>query len=244
LFVLNDVSSGFQGWTGYVRYNRQLTRRLGVYGGYRYSEYRYANSDTVGRSQGADFGANYGDALTLPLGRRTTASFLGAVTGAGATNGVTPGSSTSTQYALTGSATINHVIGRTWSAAGAYDRSLRFSALFDQPFLNDIVTGSISGLVAPRVNWHSAAAWMRGQVGFGAEATPVSSSYASSTLTFGLVRSLGLYAQYLYYKYDVPRGRFSRFNLPTHAARQIASVGLTVWVPIFHHNARSGRDSR
>jgi hypothetical protein len=239
LFVLDDSSNGSDSRIADVRYNRQVTRRLGAYAGYHYAEFRYSGSDNVGRSQGADFGVNYGDALTLPLGRRTTASFSGALTGAGATDPARPVSSTGTFYAATGSATLNHVIGRTWSATAAYNRSLGFSDLFNQPILADTATGTISGLLAQRVSWNSSVGWMRGQVGFGADASHLSASFASSTLTFAVFRTLGLYANYVYYRYEVPQGRYTRFNLPTHNARQIASVGLTAWVPIFHHNARS-----
>jgi hypothetical protein len=243
LFVLDDVSNGFQGWMSDVRFTRQIFRRLSIYGGYRYGEYHYSGSDGVSRTHGAEGGFNYGDSLTLQLGRRTTASFFGGVTGAAASSGSRGGS----QYALTGSANISHTMGRTWSASAAYNRHLGFIALFDQPILSDNVIGAVSGQLAPRVNWNSAVGWMHGRVGFGGEGrggNGLNSTYASSTATFAIGRIVGLYAQYLYYRYEMPTGGSARFNLPGHAARQIASVGLTLSVPIFHHNARSPRDSR
>jgi hypothetical protein len=241
MFVFDDASTSFEGWMGDGRYTRQVYRRLSVYGGYRYGEYRYSGSDNVARTQGADAGFNFGDSLTLQLGRRTTASFFGAVTGAGVTNGRRSGSTT--HYALTGSADITRTMGRTWTASAAYNRHLGFVALFDQPVLSDNVTGGVSGLLAPRVNWNLTAGWMQGHVGFDGGANTVRSSYASSTATFAIARMAGLYAQYLYYRYELPMVR-SGFNLPTHSARQIASIGLNLSVPIFGHNSRSPRDSR
>jgi hypothetical protein len=240
LFALSDTVTGSEGWSGDIRYTRRVYRRLSVYGGYRYSEYRFSGNDNVQRNQGADAGFNYGDSLTLQLGRRTYASFFGALTGATVTNGTRGGSTTF--YALTGTADIQHSMGRTWNASAVYNRHLGFNALFTQPILSDSVAGIISGQFAPRLNWNGTVAWMHGRVGL-TGGSNVSTSYASSTLTLGLGRTFGLYAQYLYYRYEMPLG-FTTFNLPVRAARQVASVGLTLSVPIFRHNARSPRDSR
>jgi len=247
LFVLNDPSNGFESWTGDIRYTRQVFRRLSLYGGYRYSEYRYPDSGDATTNQGADAGVGYGDSLTVQLGRRTSASFSGGLTGAGAANGTRGGFST--HYAATGSADIRHTMGRTWSAIASYHRHLDFIALFAQPILSDNLTGVISGQLAPRVNWSLTAGLMQGHVGFGSGGTTrnLNSSYVSSTATLATTRVFGIYAQYLYYRYELPTGTISnRFDLPVQAARQIASVGLTLSVPIFRHNAnaRSPRDSR
>jgi hypothetical protein len=242
MFVFDDVSTGSLGWTGDLRFTRQLSRRLSVYGGYRYSQYQYSGSEDVLRSHGADAGFNFGDSLTLQLGRRTYASFFGGLTGAGDTNGSRGG--TSARYAVTGTADIRHTMGRTWTATAVYNRHLGFNALFAQPVLSDQLAGIVSGQLAPRVNWNLTAAWMQGRVGFTGEGNQISSSYASSTATFALGRIFGLYAQYLYYRYELPAGTLNTFGLPGHAARQIASVGLTLAVPIFRHNTRTPRDTR
>ena len=242
LFVLGDAGVGYEGRTGTFRYTHQFFRRLYIYGGYRYSEYRYAASDQVSRQQGADIGFNYGDSLTLQLGQHTTASFFGSVTGATGTDGVGPHASTSTHYAGVGSASIEHTMGRSWSSAAAYYRSLTFVAFFDQPMLTDTATGSLSGLLAPRLSWHSAVGWVRGQVGFGDRTANngLNATYASSSLTFGVTQRVGLYAQYLYYRFELPTGPYTRIALPTHSARQIVSVGLSAYLPIFHHERHEG----
>src|SRR5207247_1448259 len=143
---------------------------------------------------------------------------------------------------LTGSASINHTIGRTWGASAAYNRSFGFIDLFSQPVLADSVTGSIGGLVAPRLSSNSTAGWTHGRVGFSRINNELSAAFASSTLTYGVTRRIGLYAQGVYYRSEVPGG-LTRFDLPSSTSRRIASVGLSLWVPIFN-NARSRSDSR
>ena len=241
LFVLSDASRGYESWTGQIRYNRQLRRRLSIYGGYLYSESRYADSDEVVRNSGADGGIGYGDSLTLQLGRRTTASFSGSLSGAGSTNATRGGSTT--RYAATGSASIYHGMGRSWSAMAGYNRSFGFIAFFNQPVLSNTAVGSLSGQLAPRVSWNTSVGWMRGEVGFGSR-NGLSASYATSMATFAVMRYVGLYAQYTYYSYELPTGPYTRFLVRTSSARQIAMVGLTLYAPIFHHDTRPPSDTR
>src|SRR4030095_471814 len=62
--------------------------------------------------------------------------------------------------------------------------------------------------------------------------------------TFAVVRNVGLYAQYTYYRYELPIGPYTRFLVRTSSARQIAMVGLTLSVPIFRHDAGAPGDRR
>jgi hypothetical protein len=237
LFVLDDASRGAEGWNGRVLFSHRPFRTLGFHVGYRWLEYRYSDSDEIARNSGLDAGFDFGDALTVPLGRRTTASFSGAITGARTT-------SSPTYYALTGTAEILHSMGRTWSSSAEYHRSLGFIDLFSQPVLSDSVSGSVAGLVAPRVSASSHVGWTHGRVGVGSVRTgTLAAVFASSTLTVAVSRRLGFYTQYVYYRYEVPAGPFTRLDLPSSLSRQAVSVGLSIWVPIFN-NARSRRDSR
>jgi hypothetical protein len=235
-FVFDDTSRGTQTFSGRVNYNYRVVRNLTVYVGYQLSETHYSDSGDIGVSQGIDAGFNYGEGLTFRLGRHTTATFYGGVTGARAID-------SPTHYAVTGRADIVHTLGRTWSSSAGYHRSFGFIDLFSQPVLSDSLTGTIAGLVAPRLNSSSSVGWTRGRVGFGGPDNNLGASFASSTLTLGVSRRFGLYTQYVYYRYEVPVGDFTRFDIPSNLSRHAASIGLTLWVPIFN-NARSRRDSR
>jgi hypothetical protein len=235
-FVFDDASRGAQTFSGRVNYNYRVVRNLTVYVGYQLSETHYSDTGDVGVSQGIDAGFNYAEGLTFRLGRHTTATFYGGVTGARAVD-------SPTHYAVTGRADIVHTLGRTWSSSAGYHRSFGFIDLFSQPVLSDSLTGTVAGLVAPRLNSSSSVGWTRGRVGFGGSNNNLAATFASSTLTLGVSRRFGLYTQYVYYRYEVPVGDFTRFDIPSNLSRHAASVGLTLWVPIFN-NARSRRDSR
>jgi hypothetical protein len=115
---------------------------------------------------------------------------------------------------------------------------MEFVAAFVEPVLLDSVNGSFGGLLAPRLSWSSSAGLSRGQVGFNAVEHFTTYS-ASSGLTYGLFRSVGVYGQYNYYRYQIPQGS-TTLNLLSHFGRQAVSVGLTLWVPIINNGrARS-----
>jgi hypothetical protein len=113
-----------------------------------------------------------------------------------------------------------------------------FVAAFTEPVLSDTVSGSFGGLLLPRLSWNSGAGLSRGQVGF--TTTEHFTTYsASSGLTYGVWRSVGLFGQYSYYRYQIPQGS-TTLNLLSHFGHQTISVGLSLWVPIINNGrARS-----
>ena len=76
--------------------------------------------------------------------------------------------------------------------------------------------------------------------GFGGSGFNVYS--ASTRLDVALNRTLGLYGQYSYYRYEIPPGS-SDINLLSKLSRQIATVGLSVWLPIIN-DTRPPRESK
>jgi hypothetical protein len=55
------------------------------------------------------------------------------------------------QYVLTGSAALNHMIGRTWNASLTFDRGVEFPDALPQPVVSDRVTVGIGGLWGRRM---------------------------------------------------------------------------------------------
>ena len=56
------------------------------------------------------------------------------------------------QYVLTGSAGLNHMIGRTWNASLTFDRGVEFPDALPTPVVSDRLTVGIGGLWGRRVN--------------------------------------------------------------------------------------------
>ena len=78
---------------------------------------------------------------------------------------------------------------------------------------------------------------LRANVG-GVKEVPVTGTTVGQALAALIERHPSLRDQLM-----TPEGDLNRFELPSQSSRQIASAGLTVWVPIFS-NARSRRDTR
>lgn len=225
-----DYTVETRGASGAFRY--QATRAFGVRAGYGYQEgrYHFAGTEPV-EMQTIDMGVDYRD--TLAFARRTALSF---------------GSSTSalriddeTHYRVNGSAVLSRGFRRTWSTSLGYARDTSFIAGFRAPVLSDSVNAAVGGLLSRRVRWKTGVGYSRGTVGFGTANT--FSTYSGATrLELALTRRLGVYGQYAYYRYRVPAGSTAAELVPRFA-RQAATAGLTLWVPIVNE-VRTPRDTR
>jgi len=142
-------------------------------------------------------------------------------------------------YRLNGGIALTRGFRRTWVATLAAHRDTDFLPGFLQPVFSDGVNASVSGLLAKRIEWSGAIGASRGQVGFDDPGKFL--NYNGMTrLAAGVTRHLGVYAQYAYYRYDVPFGSTAVFLLP-HQSRQSVSVGFSAYVPIFN-KVRAPRD--
>jgi hypothetical protein len=217
----NDLAS----WYGRGTFHHRLSRAMSLHAGYGSEQVQYEASASVTnetrlRNETIDIGVDYGDTLTIS--RRVRVSF---------------GSSTSvirfqndTHFRLNGRASITRGLRRTWSASASYVRDSEYAAGFVAPLLTDSANGWFGGLVNPRTRWGVGGAFSRGTVGFD---TP--DSFFTYTFTTRLERALsrrmGVFAQYGYYKYQVPQNS-TQLPLFSMFSRNIVTGGLTFWAPI------------
>jgi hypothetical protein len=208
-------------WGARARYTHHLTRRFGFHLGYEHEDLRYGASSIVpAQNEMIDLGLDYGDTLTFA---RHTAVAFSASTSAIRYLG-------ETHYRINGNATLTRAFGRTWSFAAGYIRETQFLPGFRSPMPSDGVTTWISGQVTPRVRWGTAAGYTRGTVGFGTGSDSFDALTGTSRLEVGLTRSMGIYGQYAYYRYQVPRGS-AVFPILHQQSRQTVTAGLTFWAP-------------
>jgi hypothetical protein len=221
----SDVS--YDSWASAATFRHNITRRLVFRAGYRRDISSYGEGQHFARD-GYELGLDYGDSLTIPLGRRTTLSLAPAASVVQWND--------DTHFVLNGSATLTRSMGRTWSASAGYVRDLQFVLGFGEPVLMDSAIVTLGGTVVSRLRWMSSAGWSRGRIGFDDDASHFTWYTASTGPSIALSRNLALYATYAYYSYDVPSGA-SSFPLLTKFSRQNVSVGLTAFAPVF----RTGR---
>jgi hypothetical protein len=218
----DDGALDLRRWSARARYNHHMTRRFGFHLGYEHEDLRYgASSILPTQNEMIDAGLDYGDTLTFA--RHTAVSFsasTSAIRYLGALH-----------YRINGNATLTRAFGRTWSFAAGYIRETQFLPGFRGPMPSDGVTTWISGQVNPRVRWGAAAGYTRGTVGFGAGSDVFDALTGTSRLEVGLTRSLGIYGQYGYYRYQIPPGS-AVFDILRHQNRQTVTAGLTIWAPL------------
>jgi hypothetical protein len=208
-----------------VFYSHRIWRTLSFHGGYTRTQARFGDSGWSPPFQTLDFGLDYNDGLTFQLSRHTTLQLSAALGSARTVPGIT-------QYRVLGSATLAHSISRTWIASTGVSRNLSFVAAFRQPVLYDTAYGMLSGQLTNRISSTSSITLSRGYVNLD-QSRHYDTSAASTALSFGLTRRLGAFAQYTYYRTRIPAD-LTTLAVMQSFGRQTASVGLSVFQPIFN----------
>jgi hypothetical protein len=207
----------------------QLTRKVGVHGGYGLQDVRYIQNElpnTRLQNHLIDFGIDYGDGGSFTFARYYNFSFGTGVSAL--RNG------DSTYFRLEGNASLTRRIGRTWSASTGASRGTAYIVGFTAPIFTDSVNAGVGGQLGPRLNLSTGANYARGRSAFSSSGGTLVSTSASARLTVAISQHLGLYGQYSYYQYDVPDGFFSTVAFTQHQHRRSASVGLTFWLPLIN----------
>jgi hypothetical protein len=225
IVFLTDGASDMMQLGSSVGYTYQIWRKLNFHAGFNRTQVRLSDGEGWSQPiQWLDLGLDYNDGLTFQLSRHTTLS-LAAALGSFRT---LPGT---TQYRVLGNAVLSHTMHRTWVASTGVSRNLAFVAGFREPVLYDTVFAGISGQLVNRLSSSTVASLNRGYVGLNM-ANHYDTAGASSVLSFALTRRLAAFAQYSYYRNHIPAG-LTTLTALTNFDRQSASVGLTLFEPIF-----------
>ena len=215
---------------GGARYTHNVAKGLGLRVGYGYreSDRQEAVSSEDVRVHTIDAGVDFNRALSVS--RRTVLSF-----GTGS-SAVTDASHTS--YHITGSASLRHEIGRTWSAALGYDRSVQFVDVLSESFLSDAASFMFGGMVSRRLSFQS-----RAGVSF---AHPTTSgrggdfdTYLTSVgVSYGITRYVAVGVDYSYYRYQFEAGTVLPLGFSQRMDRQGVRAHVSLWAPLVHRARR------
>jgi opacity protein-like surface antigen len=208
-----------------------LTRNMSAHLGYRYSvaEYTHLAGYQTQPIHNVDVGVDYGRALSVS--RRTQLRFSTGTVMVVSDSTPLDSSGRDLNVRLLGAATLNHELGRTWTAAVGYERSVEYHEGFTDPFLSDAVSASITGLLSRSLRFDGVANYSFGIVGFNSDNGFYAVS-ASAGLEYGLTRRLALYARYLYYQYQFDQPAALDPRLAQALNRQGARVGLSASFPL------------
>jgi hypothetical protein len=170
-----------------------------------------------------DAGVNY--SRPLSISRRTTLSFS---TGSG-----TIDDGIETFFTVTGSASLRHEIGRTWTAVAVYSRGLGVVGGFSQPFFSDAVSFDVRGRLAQRVSLISSGGFADGNIGLRAAAEAYKSYQGTVRVEYELKpERVGIFGSYFYYGYGFDNQNGLAPGVPGEIGRHGVRGGLLVRIPI------------
>lgn len=227
------VTGGAEGFVSHSvsgRLTRDLGRGIGGHVGYGYSRALYSQSDPF-TFHTIDVGVDYSRAFSISLSRRTTISFS---SGTALYQTVTP---KTFQFRVTGSARLNHEMGRTWNAGLAYNRGLGFSDTWMQPVFTDSLSAGAGGFINRRTQLRGGAGLVfgAGTVGSYGDILGVS---GGSSLSFAVTRHLNTALTYSYYRQRFASTLALVEGFPQDYDGQSIRVSVSVWAPLFQRPRR------
>jgi hypothetical protein len=232
---LADIG-GYRRTSGGGQLSYRMSQSLTLRAGYHLSEAHYTASDLTTQRHLIDTGVDYHKSLSFS--RRTTLGF-----GTGLTAVTEPSAdgraSQDTRFRATGSAILNHEIGRSWTAAVIYARGAHFREDWPVPVFSDAVTATLGGLVTRRVQVQLSARSSAGRAGFSANDNGFSGSYATAVATFGMTHNTALGVQYLYYRHHFDRADLVLPGYPDSLDRHSVRAYVSVWAALFQRARKS-----
>jgi hypothetical protein len=204
------------------QFSRAIARGLTVRAGYRYAEANVGDREYRPHHV-MDGGINYNRPLSLS--RNTTLSFS---TGSYATR-----RSDRMRVGFTGSARLNHELGRSWSAFAAYGRRARLDESFDDLVVGDGVSAGIGGLLNRRVHVRATMGASLGSIGIDDGAPAFSTAHANAALGYALTRFANLSVTYSYYRHRFGAGAAMPLGLPPALDRQSVQINVSFLAPLF-----------
>jgi hypothetical protein len=198
--------------------------------GYRRMQGRWgggSNGDTTLDTINA--GINYSRALSFS--RRTTLGF-------GTGSAIVQQAPANTRVVLTGSATLNHEVGRTWLATVGYGRGVRFVETLLEPVFQDSITAGFGGLVNRRVSMQSSFRASIGTVGFGSDDNGYDTYIASLGSSVAISQHVSFGASYSIYRYTFEDAVVLPIGVPSFVHRQSVRASISVWAPLLNAGRR------
>jgi hypothetical protein len=208
--------------------NRDFTARVG-YG--REQIRQRGDSDDRFMHELIDIGVDY--LRSLSVARRTSLSVLTETS-------VLRENAGKRRYRLNGAAELLHLFKRTWRTSIGAHRATEFLPGFDQPLFSDTARASIAGLFSNRLSVNANVYGGQSQIGFDNPGRFLTYS-GDARLTYALTRHFGVFTQYAYYHYQLPRDSQAAVLLP-RLSRQFVTVGVQTWLPLV--NKEKARDPR
>ena len=145
-------------------------------------------------------------------------------------------------YRLNGGLTVMRRFHRTWLLDLHAERGTEFIAGFLEPLNTDTAGAGISGMLSRRAELVLQANGGRGRFGFDTSLARSVMGMTRAQFSYAIARRLGMFLQHALFYYELPQSA-SPIAPVTYLARQVITVGMTTWIPIYTRE-RSPSDTR
>ena len=220
--------------TGQAYYRYDFAQGTSLSLGYGYIESSYERFGAADTTYGFhEIIANLNHSRAFSLTRATTFSFgVGSALAQPAVDRASGASRSRMRLLATGTALLDHQIGRSWSIGISYARALQFLDGFTEPQLTDTVMATLGGLVSRGIDVSASVGYGRGSPASGAAGT-FDTYQAVAQIRFALNRHASFFSQYFFNRYGSSRGDVNPlFGLRQDYGRHGARVGLDLWAPL------------
>jgi len=194
-FAVNypDDQSNYAAQTILGRLTYQINKSLSVHGGYGRTSTNYADDSLDGRYAGRTIDAGVDFSKAVSLTRRTSLEFATGVSGINNYG--------DTRYFFTGTVTLGHELGRSWTMTAGARRSADFYQTFGEPVISSSVNAGVSGLIHRRVQVGAQGGWSSGSVGFSGVVPQYAAWTGGGSMRMAVSRSAGLSVSYAIFNY-------------------------------------------
>jgi opacity protein-like surface antigen len=216
----------------------EVGKGLAVRLGYAFTAAEYANGTIPGaRNSNIIAGLDYSRALSVSLSRKTSLSF-GVGTSIVSDVPLQEGAQSNQHFFVTGHATLNREIGRTWNAAVMFDQSVNFVYALQEPALTDTLSGSFGGLISRKVQFHSSVGAAQGSAITTSRGSHYRTYFAGTGLQFAVSRSMALGINYSFTRYSFDDGINLPFNLSRNESRHSVMATFSFFDSLFNRTRR------
>lgn len=216
-----------------TRVAHAFSRTSGVSVGY---EYRTGEFDGAPRSKGHELplGLSYSPALSptrrLAISLEVTPTMIDvpAAPEEDATE-TAPANGERRRFPVQGNVSLTYPFGLRWRATAGVRRSVEHLALLGEPVVSDGAHVRVAGLLGRRVDVSVSGRSARAESAGGRAGRRLDSHTGEARVRFALTRSFALYAEYLYYYYDLGDLAGRAPGLPGTYEQQGVRVGFTLF---------------
>jgi len=200
-----------------------------ISGGYRYrtSEFGYTGGPTTEHM--LHLGLSFAPAISTT--RRAMFGFSVSSSTLETRQSVNLGVLAGRRYQLLGDLQGSYIFRRTWRARAKYSRELQYLATLGEPVAANGASIDLDGFITYRLNLTAAAGYSSGKAALRRDARSFDTYTGDVRLRYAWARSVGVFAEYLYYFYDFRRTPQIAPGLPRMLERNGVRVGLVLWVP-------------